>query len=161
MQIAKNQAVAIDYTLTIDDGIVVDASDAGAPLWYLHGAQNIISGLENELEGLEVGAEKTVEVAPAEGYGEYDADRVHRVPKSQFPADTSFRVGDQVYGRSPDGQEIPARIKAVDAQEVTVDFNHELAGKTLTFKVKVAEIREATKEELQHGHVHGPGGHQH
>lgn len=161
MQIAKNHAVALAYTLTIDDGIVVDASEAGAPLWYLHGADNIIPGLERELEGLETGAQKTVVVQPEEGYGAYDAERVHRVPKSQFPSDTTFQAGDRVYAHSPEGHEIPARIKAVDAKEVVVDFNHELAGKVLTFQVTVEEVRAATKEEVQHGHIHGPGGHHH
>lgn len=161
MQIAKNRAVAIDYTLTIDGGIVVDASEPAAPLWYLHGAQNIIPGLERELDGLSEGDAKTVVVQPGDGYGTYDEGRVHRVPKKQFPAGSSFRVGDRVYGHSPEGEEIPARIKAVDANEVVVDFNHELAGKELTFQVKVASVRAATKEELAHGHVHGPGAHAH
>lgn len=161
MQIAKNRAVAIEYTLTIDDGIVVDASEQGEPLWYLHGADNIIPGLEKELEGLEPGSEKTVVVSAEEGYGEYSDERVHRVPKSQFPPDSSFQVGDRVFAHSPDGQQIPARITAVDPKEVTVDFNHELAGKQLTFQIKVAEVRDATKDEMQHGHVHGPGDHHH
>lgn len=161
MQVTKNKAVAIDYTLTIDGGIVVDASEQGEPLWYLHGKGNIIPGLEKQLEGLQVGDEKTVVVAPADGYGEYQKDRLHQVPKGSFPPDSSFEVGDRVMAQSPDGNGLPARISAVGAKEVTLDFNHELAGKELTFKVKVAEVRDPTKEELTHGHVHGPGGHHH
>lgn len=159
MQIAKNLAVAIEYKLTIDDGIVVDASEENEPLWYLHGASNIIPGLERALEGLEPGASKTVVVEADDGYGQYDDERLHRVPKAQFPQGSSFQVGDRVYAHSPDGQQIPARIKSVDPKEVLIDFNHELAGKQLTFEVKVTEVRDATHEELAHGHVHGPGGH--
>lgn len=161
MQISKNKAAALDYILTIDGGIVVDASEKGDPLWYLHGHDNIIVGLERELEGLDAGAEKTVVVPAQDGYGEYDAARVHQVDKAQFPPDTDFSVGDRVMAQSPDGASVPARISAVGPKQVTLDFNHELAGKELTFKIRVAEVREASKEEIRHGHVHGPGGHHH
>lgn len=161
MQVAKNKAVAIDYTLTIDGGIIVDASEEGEPLWYLHGASNIIPGLEKGLDGLKVGEEKVVVVPPAEGYGEYHADRVHQVPKTSFPPGSTFEIGDRVMAQAPDGTGLPARISAVQAKEVTLDFNHELAGKELTFKVRIAEVRDATKDEISHGHVHGPGGHHH
>jgi FKBP-type peptidyl-prolyl cis-trans isomerase SlyD len=161
MQIKKHSAAAIDYQLTIDDGIVVDASEKGDPLWYLHGVGNLIPGLEKELEGMKVGDEKTVVVEPAQGYGVRDDDRVHVVPRQEFPPSTSFELGDVVVARGPSGEELEARVTAIDAKNVTVDFNHELAGKTLTFQVKVQEIRPATKEELAHGHVHGPGAHHH
>ena len=134
MQIAKKAAVAIDYKLTIDGGFVVDASEKGDPLWYLHGFSNIIPGLEKELDGLKLGDKKTVTVSPEEGYGTYEAERV---------------------------QQMDARITAMDGKNFTLDFNHELAGKVLTFEIAVAEVRAASKEELAHGHVHGPGGHHH
>jgi FKBP-type peptidyl-prolyl cis-trans isomerase SlyD len=161
MQIAKHKAVALDYALTIDDGILVDASEKGAPLWYLHGCGNLIPGLENELLGMSTGDKKTVVVTPEEGYGERMDDRIHEVPKERFPEDTSFGLGDQVMARGPDGQEVPARVVGLSSKNVTVDFNHELAGKTLTFEVRISEIREASKEEVEHGHIHGPGGHHH
>ncbi len=160
MQIGKNTAVAIDYTLTIDGGFVVDASEKGHPLWYLHGHGNIIPGLEKALVGLATGDKKTVEVSPEEGYGAYDKDRVHEVPKSRFPQG-SYSVGDVVTATSPDGHEMEAKITAMDAKHFTLDFNHELAGKTLTFAITVADVRQASKEELAHGHIHGPGGHHH
>jgi FKBP-type peptidyl-prolyl cis-trans isomerase SlyD len=160
MQIGKKCAVAVDYKLTIDDGIVVDSSEKGDPLWYLHGAGNIIPGLEKQLEGLQKGDKKTCVVAPEEGYGVYDKSRVHAVPKGQFP-DGTYSIGDQIVATAPDGTEVPARITAMDAKSYTLDFNHELAGKTLTFEITVAEVRDATKDELKHGHVHGPGGHHH
>jgi FKBP-type peptidyl-prolyl cis-trans isomerase SlyD len=160
MQIGKKCAVAIDYRLTIEGGIVVDASEKGQPLWYLHGANNIIPGLEKELEGLKAGDAKTVNVTPEEGYGPYHSDRVHQVPKNRFPSGT-YTVGDHVTASAPDGSEMDARITAMDGKNYTLDFNHELAGKALTFAITVAEVRAATKEELAHGHVHGPGGHHH
>ncbi len=160
MQIGKKTAVAIDYKLTIDGGFVVDASEKGQPLWYLHGANNIIPGLEKALDGLATGDKKTVVVAPEEGYGVRRDDHVHVVPKNRFPPG-NYAVGDHVTATSPDGVEMDARISAMDAKNYTLDFNHELAGKTLTFDITVAEVRAASKEELQHGHVHGPGGHHH
>ena len=160
MQIAKKCAVAIDYKLTIDDGIVVDASDKGEPLWYLHGAGNIIPGLEKQLEGLSPGDSKKVTVSPEEGYGTYDKTRVHPVPQAQFPQG-NYTIGDHIIATAPDGTEVPARITAMDAKSITLDFNHELAGKTLTFEVTVSDVRDATKDELKHGHIHGPGGHHH
>lgn len=160
MQVKKSCAVAIDYKLTIDDGIVVDASEKGQPLWYLHGAGNIIPGLEKQLEGLSPGDKKTVVVSPEEGYGTFDAARIHAVPKAQFPQG-NYTVGEHIIATAPDGTEVPARITATDAKTITLDFNHELAGKTLTFDITVAEVRAATKDEMKHGHVHGPGGHHH
>ena len=161
MKIEKKRAVAIGYKLTIDDGILVDMSEPGQPLWYLHGFGNIIPGLEQALEGLEVGDAKTVVVAPEEGYGTYEQERVHLVPKTQFDPKTVFNVGDRVTANSPDGRQMEARVKAISAKEITLDFNHELAGKTLTFDVEVAEVRKAEKPEIEHGHIHGPGGHHH
>jgi len=161
MHISKNSVVAIDYKLTIEGGIIVDASEKGAPLVYLHGIGNLIPGLEKALEGLEAGAEKKVVVEAKDGYGEYEDEKVREVPKTQFPDDATFQVGDRVTAHSPDGQAIEARIKLISPENVTLDFNPELAGKTLNFDVKVVEVRAASKEELAHGHVHGPGGHQH
>ena len=160
MQIAKKCAVAIDYKLTIEGGIIVDASEKGAPLWYLHGAGNIISGLEKQLEGLKAGDQKTCVVGPEEGYGVYDATKVHPIPKAQFP-DSTYAIGEHIVATAPDGTEVPARITAMDAKTITLDFNHELAGKVLTFEITVNEVPAATRDEIHHGHIHGPGGHHH
>ncbi len=160
MQIGKKSAVAIDYKLTIDGGFVVDASEKGQPLWYLHGSGNIIPGLERELEGLKAGDKKTVVVKPEEGYGVREDARVHTVPKNKFPPG-AYAVGDHVTATAPDGNEMDARITAMDAKTYTLDFNHELAGKVLNFEITVVEVRAASKDEQQHGHVHGPGGHHH
>jgi FKBP-type peptidyl-prolyl cis-trans isomerase SlyD len=160
MQVKKACAVAIDYKLTIDGGIVVDASEKGQPLWYLHGVGNILPGLEKELEGLTVGDKKTVVVQPTEGYGTYDASRVHSVPKTQFPQ-ASYAIGEHIIATAPDGTEVPARVTSMDSKTISLDFNHELAGKTLTFEITVHEVRSASKDEMKHGHIHGPGGHHH
>ncbi len=160
MQVKKASAVAIDYQLTIDDGIIVDVSEKGQPLWYLHGAGNIIPGLEKQLEGLMAGDKKTIVVSAADGYGTYDAARIHVVPKTQFP-NGSYEIGEHIIATAPDGSEVPARVTAKDGKNITLDFNHELAGKTLTFEVLVNEVRAASKDEMKHGHVHGPGGHHH
>lgn len=161
MKVAAKKAVAIDYKLTIDDGIVVDMSEPGDPLWYLHGFGNIIPGLENALDGLEAGDAKTVVVPPDQGYGERDERRVHAVPRDQFNAKDALNLGDRVNATGPDGRRMEARVKGINAKEITLDFNHDLAGKTLTFEIKVTEVRKATKDELDHGHVHGPGDHHH
>lgn len=160
MQVKKSCAVAIDYKLTIDGGIVVDASEKGQPLWYLHGVGNILPGLEKELEGLKTGDKKTVVVQPAEGYGTYDASRVHSVAKTQFPH-ASYAIGEHIIATAPDGTEVPARVTSMDSKTISLDFNHELAGKTLTFDITVQEVRSASKDEMKHGHIHGPGGHHH
>jgi FKBP-type peptidyl-prolyl cis-trans isomerase SlyD len=160
VKIGKKTAVALDYKLTIDGGFVVDASEKGHPLWYLHGEGNIIPGLERALEGLEPGTTKTVVVQPADGYGVVDPQRVQQVPKSRFP-EGNYSLGDHITATAPDGTELDARITAMDGRNYTLDFNHELAGKVLTFDITVSEVRAATKDELAHGHVHGPGGHHH
>ena len=161
MKITKNKVVALQYVLKLDDGIVVDASDENQPLMYLHGHQNIIPGLENELENLEAGAQKEVKVAPEEGYGVRIEDLVQNAPKARFPEGSTFTLGDEISAQDPEGLVRHGRIIEINAEDVVVDFNHMLAGKTLNFSVTVKEIREATSEEIAHGHVHGPGGHHH
>jgi FKBP-type peptidyl-prolyl cis-trans isomerase SlyD len=159
--IAKDRAVGLDYVLKIDDGVVVDASGKGDPIWYIHGHGNLVPGLERAIEGLNAGDSKIVEVTPAEGYGDRDESRVHTVPKDQFAAGATFELGSQISATSPEGHQVPGKIIGVEAKTVQVDFNHELAGKTLTFEITVSDVRAATADELSHGHVHGPGGHHH
>ena len=161
MKIAKDKVVALAYVLKLDDGIVVDASQEGHPLMYLHGHQNIIPGLERELENLEAGAQKEVKVTPEEGYGAYEEGLVQLAAKGRFPEGTQFALGDEITAQDPDGLVRHGRITEINAEDVKVDFNHMLAGKTLNFSVTVQEIRDATSEEIAHGHVHGPGGHHH
>ncbi|WP_426209420.1 FKBP-type peptidyl-prolyl cis-trans isomerase [Pseudomonas sp. TWR2-1-1] len=161
MTIAANKAVSIEYTLTNDDGDVIDSSTGGAPLVYLQGAGNIIPGLEKALEGKAVGEELTVTVEPEDAYGEYSAELVSTLSASMFEGVDQLEVGMQFHASAPDGQMQIVTIRDLDGDDVTVDGNHPLAGQRLTFKVKVVAVRDASEEEVAHGHVHGEGGHQH
>jgi FKBP-type peptidyl-prolyl cis-trans isomerase SlyD len=155
MPIAANKAVSIDYTLTID------SSAGGAPLVYLQGAGNIIPGLEKALEGKDVGDELKVSIEPEDAYGEYSAELVSTLNRSMFEGVDELEVGMQFHASAPDGQMQIVTIRDLDGDDVTVDGNHPLAGQRLNFQVKIVEIRDASQEEVAHGHVHGEGGHHH
>lgn len=161
MQIAANKAVSIEYTLTNDAGEVLDTSAGGEPLVYLHGASNIIPGLESELDGKQVGDELKVTVEPENAYGEYSAELVAVLGRNMFEGVDELEVGMQFHASAPDGGMQIVTITALDGDEVTVDGNHPLAGQRLTFEVKVAAVREASEDEVAHGHIHGEGGVQH
>jgi FKBP-type peptidyl-prolyl cis-trans isomerase SlyD len=161
MKIAADTVVSIDYTLKNDAGEVLDSSDGHDALFYLHGHSNIVEGLESALDGRAVGDTLDVTVPPELGYGTRKEDLVFDVPRGQLPGDLSPKKGMQLSMTSDDGHTIPVTIRAVKPQSVQVDANHELAGVTLHFSVTVRSIRKATKEELRHGHAHGPGGHHH
>jgi FKBP-type peptidyl-prolyl cis-trans isomerase SlyD len=157
MDIAKDRVVSIDYRLHLGDGKLVDESDPGEPLVYLHGYEEIIPGLEKALEGKKVGDTLKVQVPPEEGYGEHDPDGVEEVPREDFPPDMELEAGRIVSATDDEGDDVDFLVKEVRPKTVVVDFNHPLAGKTLHFEVTVREVRAATPEELEHGHVHGPG----
>ncbi len=160
MEIANQRVVYIHYTLTNDAGDVLDSSRDGEPLAYLHGSGNIIAGLENALTGKQAGDKLTVQVAPAQGYGERDEALVQDVPRRAFEGISEIQPGMAFNAQSSRG---PTRVVVtrVVGDMVTVDGNHPLAGENLTFDVEITEVRTATAEELSHGHVHGPGGHHH
>lgn len=160
MQIADKTVVTIDYTLKDDNGTILDSSSDGQ-FTYLHGANNIIPGLENALTGKSSGDEVNVTVIPAEGYGERNDSMVQAVPRDMFDSEQEIQVGMQFHAQSPEGEMIVVTVTDVEEDDITVDGNHPLAGKNLNFGVKVVDVREATSEELDHGHVHGPGGHHH
>ena len=161
MLIAANKAVSIDYTLTNDAGEVIDSSAGGAPLVYLHGAGNIIPGLEKALEGKQPQDEVDVTIEPEDAYGEYSAEMVSTLNRSMFEGVDELEVGMQFHASAPDGQMQIVTIRDLDGDDVTVDGNHPLAGQRLNFKVKVVNVRDASEEEIAHGHVHGEGGHHH
>ena len=160
MQIAKNKVVLIDYTLTNPQGEVLDRSQAGQPLAYLHGAGGIIPGLEKALDGKGAGDAVTAIIPPEEAYGIKREELVQAVPKTAFQGVPNVEPGMQVQANTPQGPRV-VTVVDVSADTVTVDANHALAGQTLHFDVKVVEVRDASAEELSHGHVHGPGGHHH
>ena len=161
MKIADGHVVALNYTLTLKNGEVVDSSDGQEPLLYLHGAGNIVPGLEAQLTGKAAGDKLTAVVQPADGYGDRDEDQMQRVPRTSFPSDIEIEPGMQFFAHTTDGDEEPIWIAEVDDETVVVDPNHPLAGEVLTFAVEVVSVRAATKEEMTHGHPHGEGGHDH
>ena len=161
MLITNQHVVAIDYTLSNDAGEVIDSSAGAEPLVYLHGASNIIAGLENALTGKAVGDELEVSVEPQDAYGEYSAELITNLGREMFEGVDELEVGMQFHASAPDGGMQIVTIRDIDGDQVTIDGNHPLAGQQLNFKVKVVSIREASEEEVAHGHVHGEGGHQH
>ncbi|KPK37247.1 MAG: peptidylprolyl isomerase [Gammaproteobacteria bacterium SG8_47] len=161
MQIANNTVVTIDYTLTDSSGEVLDSSEGSPGFAYLHGANNIIPGLENALSGHKAGDMLNVSVEPENAYGQRDEDKVIDVPRDRFENADSIEVGMHFHTQSEHGEVQVVRVVAVSDEAITIDGNHPLAGATLTFDVSVKAVREATPEELDHGHVHGPEGHHH
>ena len=147
MLIADKTAVQIHYTLTDDAGNVIDTSrdEGGQPLAYLHGMGNIVVGLEKALTGLKKGDQKKV---------------VQKVPRTQFPTDVEIEPGMMFTAEDEDGV-TQVYVQEVSADHVVVDLNHPMAGKTLHFDIEIVDVRAASATELQHGHVHGPGGHHH
>lgn len=160
VKIAKGSVVAVDYRLHLGDGVTVDASESGEPLHYIHGEGQIVPGLERALEGLEAGATRAVVVAPEDGYGDYDPKGLQEVSHDAFGGRIP-EVGGQYLARGPEGETVPFSVKEIRDATVLLDLNHPLAGRTLHFDVTVKEVRDATAEELEHGHVHGPHGHEH
>ncbi len=159
--VTAGKVVTIHYHLTLDDGQVVDSSRDGEPLAYLHGAQNIVPGLESAIDGKAKGESLAVKVAPEEGYGPRNDGAVQDVPRNVFPPDAQLQVGISFQAQDEEGHPLMGTIKKVEGDTITVDFNHPLAGQNLNFEVSIEEIRDATQEEQNHGHVHGPGGHHH
>jgi FKBP-type peptidyl-prolyl cis-trans isomerase SlyD len=160
MVVAADKVVTIHYTLTNDEGKVLDSSSGGEPLAYIHGHGNLIPGLEKQLEGKSSGDKLNVRIAPADGYGERDKALVQKVPRRSFGGN-KVTPGMQFQAQTPSGEPRVATVLSLQGDMVTVDMNHPLAGESLNFDVEVTDVRDATEEELAHGHVHGAGGHHH
>ncbi len=158
MQIADKTVVKIDYTVRNSDGVLIDTSEEREPLAYLHGFNNIIPGLEQSLTGKAEGDKFTVSVEPANAYGERNDELVKVVPKQAFQGVDKIEAGMQFQAESPQGPQM-ITVSKVEGDDVTVDGNHPLAGQTLKFEVEVMEVREASEDEIAHGHAHGPEGH--
>jgi len=159
--VEDNVVVTMNYSLSID-GEVIDSSEGeeNDPITFLQGAGQIISGLEKSIYGLKIGDKKSVTVDSKDGYGEIDPESIVEVPKDEFPKDFPLDLGVEITVNADDedeegDEEMEATIIAVNENTVTLDFNHPLAGKTLNFDVHIIDIREATSEEIEHGHVHG------
>jgi FKBP-type peptidyl-prolyl cis-trans isomerase SlyD len=156
MEITKNKVAGIHYTLRDNAGSIIDTSDGREPLYYLHGAGNLIIGMEEGLEGKTIGDKFQLKISPAKGYGEKDPSMTQKVPRSAFG---NQEVKKGMKFQTDHGAVVTVTDVGLDS--VTVDANHPLAGVELNFAVEVMEVRNATQEELEHGHVHGPGGHHH
>ncbi len=161
MKIAQDKAVTIHYTLKNDAGEQLESSFGGEPLAYLHGHHNLIPGLENALLDKEAGTKLDVRVPPEEGYGTRQEQLVEMVPKEMFGEGVEFEIGMQFHAESQQGTPYVVSITAIEEHQVQVDGNHPFAGETLHFEVEVVDVRDASEEEISHGHVHGPHGHQH
>lgn len=156
MQISKNKVASIHYTLRDGDGNILDTSSGREPLTYLQGAGNLIAGMEEGLEGKSKGNKFQLKIAPEKGYGVKDDKLVQKVPRSAFGTQ---KVEKGMQFQTNQGQVVT--VTETGLENITVDANHPLAGVELHFDVEVTDVREATAEEIEHGHVHGPGGHHH
>ena len=155
-QVEDNVVVTLRYDLTVD-GEVIDSSDNDEPIVFIQGQQDIIPGLEKAIYNMKVGETKSVHVPPEEGYGLIDPDAFQEVSRDEFPADIPLEHGIELEMKDEDGETIFAVISSVDKDTVKLDFNEPLAGKDLYFEVEIMDLRPATAEELDHGHVHDDG----
>lgn len=159
--IKKNSVVTLKYCLKNTEGLELDHSDEDEPLSYLHGSGQIVPGLETALSGLKIGDKKAVTIAPTEAYGEVVPDLRIKVERANFPKEKPVEEGMQFVAEVAGGHQQPFMVQKVEGDFVYLDGNHPLAGQTLCFDVEILAVREATKEELTHGHAHGPGGAHH
>ena len=160
MKVADDKVVTIAYTVSDGGGEVLDSSEGKEPLSYIHGKGNIIPGLENSLSGKSEGDSFKISIPPSEAYGERDESKVIVLGRDQFEGVEQLEVGMQFRAQSNAGPQL-VTITGIEEEKVTVDANHPLAGLTLNFDVTVVGVRDATSEELSHGHIHGPDGHHH
>ena len=159
--IGENSVVTVNYTLTDDAGKVLDSSDGSKPMVYLHGTGSIVPGLEKALVGKGAGDSLKVRVAPADAYGELIPDGIKTIEQAAFEGVDVVEVGMAFDAEAPDGTEQQIVVTKVEGDNVTIDINHPLAGVALNFDIKILSVREATEEELDHGHSHEGDGHSH
>ncbi|MCS7069867.1 MAG: peptidylprolyl isomerase [Anaerolinea sp.] len=157
-RVAPGMVVSIAYTLTVDHEQIASA-DASEPLQYLHGAQEILPGLENALEGRHVGDKFSITLPPDQAYGDYDEDNIEEIDREDMPDADEFEVGMVVDVEDEDGYNYLAHIREITDDTIVLDFNPPLAGKTLHYDVEVLAVRPATDDEIAHGHAHGPHSH--
>lgn len=161
MAIEQNKVVTMNFTLKDDEGNLLDSTEKGGPFSYISGTNMVLPKLEEALSGMLIGSKKNLKLVAKDGYGDYNDDAIQVVGKENFPEDIVLEVGMEYMANSPDGVKMPFTISNVDGEEITIDFNHPLAGKNLNFDIELLNVRDATAEELSHGHVHGAGGHHH
>lgn len=156
MQIAEQKVVTLNYKLKDINDNIIDQVDDGSFV-YLHGTKNIIPALENALSGKQPGDAFLISISPEEGYGLRDESKLRPVPRDMFPKDAELKIGMQYHAEGPSGEKLMITIAEISDETVTIDGNLPLAGMQLNFDVTVVDVREATQEELEHSHIHGPG----
>lgn len=161
MPIEANKVVTMNFTLTDEFGNVLDSTERGGVFTYISGTGMVLPKLEEAVSSMIIGTKKQIKLEAADAYGNYNQDAVQVVGKENFPSDFVLEVGMEYMASNPDGMQMPFIITNVEEDTVTIDFNHPLAGKTLNFDLELLDVRDATPEELAHGHVHGPDGHHH
>ncbi len=161
MSVKPNQVVTINFTLKNSGGEILESTKDHTPLAFISGQNQILPKIEETVGEMLIGSKKSIVLHPAEAYGEYDENAVQKLDKKEFPDNVQLEEGMNFVANAPDGSKMPFIIKTIEGEAVTVDFNHPLAGETLDFDIELIDIRDATAEELAHGHVHGHGGHHH
>lgn len=159
--VGNGKIVTLEFTLTDDEGEELDTTVGDVPLAYLHGADNVVPGLERALLGKKVGDRLSVDLTPDDGYGDRDAPGPEPVPRDAFPEDVEVAEGAQLAVEDENGEVVPAWVVGLEEDVILIDFNHPLAGMNLHFDLKILAIRDATEDELEHGHPHGPEGAEH
>jgi FKBP-type peptidyl-prolyl cis-trans isomerase SlyD len=157
MPIDANKVVTINFTLKDDAGNLIESTENMEPFSYLSGNNQILPKLEEAVNQMLIGAKRDIKIEAVDGYGEYNESAIQQIDKKEFPEEMKLEEGMHLIANSPDGKRMPFIINKIGETEITVDFNHPLAGKNLEFNVELIDVRNATPEELSHGHVHGAG----
>lgn len=161
MALKNNQVVTINFVLKDQEGNIIEATTKDSPFSFISGADQILPMLEKNVGEMLIGSKRVVVLEPENAYGTYEDDSIQTVDRSEFPEGTDLKVGMGFVADTPDGGQMPFTIKNINGNIVELDFNHPLAGQQLTFDIELLNLRDATQEELAHGHVHGAGGHHH
>jgi FKBP-type peptidyl-prolyl cis-trans isomerase SlyD len=161
MALQVNKVVTFNYVLKDENGELLDSTEKGGPFSFISGNHQILPGLEEAIGNMIIGSKKNIKLAAADAYGEYDENAVQKINRSLFPEEAELEIGMTYFAHSPEGQHLQFVITKIENEDITVNFNHPLAGKNLEFDVELLDVRDATPEEISHGHVHGPGGHHH
>ncbi len=161
MALQEKKVIKFNYTLRGENGEILDSTEKGGPFSFVTGNKQVLPGLEVALSSMIIGSKKNIKLAAADAYGEYDEGAVQKVKRDLFPEEGELEIGTSYFAHSPEGQHLQFIVTEIEKDVITVDFNHPLAGKNLEFDIELLDVRDATPEEISHGHVHGPGGHHH
>jgi len=161
MALQEKKVIIFNYTLKDENGEMLDSTEKGGPFSFVTGNKQVLPGLEVALSSMIIGSKKNIKLAAADAYGEYDEGAVQKVKRDLFPEEGELEIGTSYFAHSPEGQHLQFIVTEIEKDVITVDFNHPLAGKNLEFDIELLDVRDATPEEISHGHVHGPGGHHH